>query len=242
MTIPLHSRFFWRSLVEIASLRQEAIVFAKVLLSLPAMAQTTVQGTVHHAEYKYFALGFIDVVYDSESYFNITYLRNHKKHRTDGPAIENENGDQYWYSEGALHRADGPAVICGKGNVQAWYVHGTCHRAYGPATVYADGSTHWFVNGERHRADGAAIELADGTREWWLHGKRHRSDGPAIEFPHGDQMWFSHGKRHRTDGPAVVYQDLSEEWWVDGNRFTKSAWRKLDCVVAARQSRKRRLK
>jgi len=50
------------------------------------------------------------------------YLNN-KRHREDGPAIEDANGDKYWYLNGDLHREDGPAIEHANGH-KAWYVDG----------------------------------------------------------------------------------------------------------------------
>lgn len=44
-------------------------------------------------------------------------------HRSDGPAIEWDNGHQQWYMWGLLHRDDGPAVITF--NTESWWTHGT---------------------------------------------------------------------------------------------------------------------
>ena len=35
---------------------------------------------------------------------------NGKLHREDGPAIEDSDGDKYWYLNDKLHREDGPAI------------------------------------------------------------------------------------------------------------------------------------
>ena len=43
--------------------------------------------------------------------------------REDGPAIEYEDGSQYWYRNGVRHREDGPAIIDGNGN-KAWFING----------------------------------------------------------------------------------------------------------------------
>jgi hypothetical protein len=44
-------------------------------------------------------------------------------HRTDGPAIEWDNGDKSWWINGKRHREDGPAVEYGVG-YQNWYLNG----------------------------------------------------------------------------------------------------------------------
>jgi hypothetical protein len=50
--------------------------------------------------------------------------RNFKEqyHRENGPAIEDENGDRFWFINDKLHRLDGPAA------------------------EFADGSKEWFLD------------------------------------------------------------------------------------------------
>jgi len=81
-----------------------------------------------------------------------------------------EQGNQFWLSNGLLHRTDGPAVVETDG-YQAWYVNGRRHRTDGPAVIFEDGTQWWYVNGKRHRTDGPALILADGTQEWYVNGK-----------------------------------------------------------------------
>ncbi len=87
-----------------------------------------------------------------DSTFNICYIKNHKKHREDGPALEYASGDK------------------------AWYLNNRPHRIGGPAIEYVDGDKEWWVNGERHREDGPAVENADGTKEWYLNGKKYSEE------------------------------------------------------------------
>jgi hypothetical protein len=53
------------------------------------------------------------------------WFLNDKRHREDGPAIEQANGDRYWYLNDQLHREDGPAI------------------------EYADGACSWYLNGKQ---------------------------------------------------------------------------------------------
>ena len=92
-------------------------------------------------------------------------------HRTDGPAIEYANGDEYWYFKGQRHRTDGPAIEC------------------------TDGHKEWWFNGQLHRTDGPAIEWANGDKEWWFNGQLHRTNGPAIEYANGTKWWYFKGER-----------------------------------------------
>ena len=53
-----------------------------------------------------------------------------------------------------------------------WYSNGQLHREDGPAIEYAGGHKHWYSNGQLHREDGPAYEGADGYEEWWINDKR----------------------------------------------------------------------
>lgn len=52
-----------------------------------------------------------------------------------------------WLSNGKLHRLDGPAVIDDNGD-QYWMINDEMHRLDGPASEFADGGKEWFVNGK----------------------------------------------------------------------------------------------
>ena len=47
---------------------------------------------------------------------------NGKRHRVDGPAIEDANGNKYWYLNGKLHRVDGSAAEFTYG-YKFWYLN-----------------------------------------------------------------------------------------------------------------------
>ena len=68
----------------------------------------------------------------------------HKVKRVD------ENGNQFWFESGQLHREDGPAIIWANG-AKHWYKNGKCHRKDGPAIIREDGSLEWYKNG-KHQA------------------------------------------------------------------------------------------
>ena len=70
-----------------------------------------------------------------------------KPHRKDGPAVEYEDGTQFYCKNGKYHREDGPAVEYPNGS-KGWYINGQLHRLDGPAIEYADGSKYWRINGE----------------------------------------------------------------------------------------------
>ena len=51
------------------------------------------------------------------------YNKNGKLHRIDGPAIEFNDGDKYWYKNGLKHRLNGPAMEWNNG-YKEWYING----------------------------------------------------------------------------------------------------------------------
>jgi hypothetical protein len=73
-------------------------------------------------------------------------------HRTDGPAVEHNNGNKWWYINGQIHRTDGPAI------------------------EYNDGTKSWVINGKKHREDGPAIEWSDGYKMWYLNDIRYSEE------------------------------------------------------------------
>lgn len=102
-----------------------------------------------------------------------------------------------------------------------WFSNGDLHREDGPAVIFPDGRKDWFINGKRHRIDGPAVIEPNGKTEWYVNDKRHREDGPAYEHVSGRQEWFLNGKPHREDGPAVVDPEGVNEWFFNGVQYTQ---------------------
>ena len=67
-------------------------------------------------------------------------LKLHTTHTVD------EDGSQYWYQNGQLHRDhDLPAIVTKNGD-QIWYQLGKKHRDHDlPAIMNADGTHHWLL-------------------------------------------------------------------------------------------------
>ena len=51
------------------------------------------------------------------------WLLNGKRHRVDGPAVEDTDGSKYWYLDDKRHRIDGPAIEWFDGSKE-WYLDG----------------------------------------------------------------------------------------------------------------------
>jgi hypothetical protein len=97
------------------------------------------------------------------------------------------DGSQRWYSEGRLHRVDGPALI------------------------HANGTSYWYRHGRKHRDDGPAVEYPSGQKEWYRDGMLYH-----LETPDHAHCWYQDGRRHRVDGPAVVRPDGERRWFLNG--------------------------
>jgi hypothetical protein len=60
----------------------------------------------------------------------------------------NSIGTKRWIKNGRKHRTDGPAIEFANG-YKAWYQNDKCHRTDGPAVEYADGTEDWFLDGKK---------------------------------------------------------------------------------------------
>ena len=53
---------------------------------------------------------------------------------------------RYYNSAGQLHRTNGPAIEFNDGS-KYWYQNGVCHRTDGPAVEWDSGGKSWFIDG-----------------------------------------------------------------------------------------------
>jgi hypothetical protein len=97
---------------------------------------------------------------------------------------------EYTNKQGQLHRTDGPAIEYEDGSKE-WWVDGKRHREDGPACEYDDGTKQWYLNDKRHREDGPACEWDDGTKYWYLNGERVYSDetNNLSQFPNLSELF-----------------------------------------------------
>ena len=127
-------------------------------------------------------------------------------HRLGGPAIEigGQNGRKEWWFNGKRHRTDGPAVYNDEYDNtgrKEWWLNGDRHRADGPAIEYNDeydntGRKEWWYNGQRHNADGPAIEYNNGVQYWFCEGLLHRLDGPAYHHSNKNCNYWIYGNKY----------------------------------------------
>lgn len=78
--------------------------------------------------------------------------------------IEYDDGGEYWFVNGILHREDGPAVIRFDGQ-QRWFYNNLLHRSDGPAIVHSEGYKTWFLRGEPVSAQEVFEQLTPEQKE-----------------------------------------------------------------------------
>ena len=59
----------------------------------------------------------------TDEYDTIKHYKDGKLHRVDGPAVEFNNGDKFWFFDGKIHNEDGPAMIWVNG-FKEWWING----------------------------------------------------------------------------------------------------------------------
>jgi hypothetical protein len=98
-----------------------------------------------------------------------------KNHNNTGHHVF-KNGVEIWYSNGKIHRADGPAIIESP-ETEFWYNNGCHHREDGPAWIDKN-LYRWYLNNilylidyrirtnERHIDDGSLIKYVTPVPEY----------------------------------------------------------------------------
>ncbi len=115
-------------------------------------------------------------------------------HRENGPAVIDENGDEFWYKNGVIYEQK---ITRTEKNGVITYTNekGEKHRDDGPAVIWNNGTEFWYKNGKKHRENGLpAISCKDGSRYWMVNGAYHRENGPAV-IEQGKEHWYKNGKR-----------------------------------------------
>lgn len=143
-----------------------------------------------------------------------------------------DNGRRTYYSNGIIHRDDGPAIVDETASLEAWYQYGRRHRDNNEPAVISPNLQEWWYAGNYHRDDGPAhmhrqlstngfMRVYD---QWYSGGLLHRNDGPAIVRIDSEnqlfQEWYHAGRLHRFDGPAVENWENKElveyKWFLYG--------------------------
>ena len=88
-----------------------------------------------------------------------------------------------------------------------WFLNGKLHREDGPACELSDGSKSWYLNGKLHREDGPAVEYFSGQRFWYLNGVE------MTEQEHNKAMTKTtcEGKEVVVDGVTYVLKEKQND-------------------------------
>lgn len=181
--------------------------------------------------------GTVDTASDAKGK-RIEWRMEGKLHRTDGPAVEWENGDLEWRQNDVLHRTDGPATIstCGSWWFAVSWTSPKNSAHFMPAYDKTDPQRN------KRPAENSRIHLAlapvnwskvsrsalprpneQQTEQWFFRGKPHRKDGPAMSTIYNNiacEQWYQYGQRHRMDGPA--YESAEMKLWIQSGLLHRS--------------------
>lgn len=182
----------------------------------------------------------------------VSYYKNFKLHRTDGPALINYHTDsgqthtERYYINNKLHRTDGPAMIWrdGTGNIrqQSYYKNDILHREDGPAVIehLSNGQLYredYVINGKyycnKDHPSTTTYDIIDGKKnlEYYKIDTKYREDGPGEICYHknGKPSKISYMKNnlyHRNGKPAITeyfYNGaIRSEYYYINNRQHRS--------------------
>jgi len=74
--------------------------------------------------------------------------------------IEFSNRIEYQNEQGHPHRTDGPAIEWNNGT-KSWFINGERHREDGPAVEYSNGTKEWYLNGIEYSEQDYYKEITD---------------------------------------------------------------------------------
>lgn len=151
------------------------------------------------------------------------WLIHGHRHRTDGPAVERDNGPaEYWVNGIRLTEQE---YRCKFPNYEETapslnYMSATYTTVSGEALTYSfsphNGISFYDSQGLPHNPDGPATVFLDDAAYIALTGKsRWERDEVLI------RSWYIHGNHHRTDGPAIERSDGTVAYFVQGKQLTE---------------------
>jgi len=151
----------------------------------------------------------------------LTILQQHRNdagllHReNDSPAVIDGQGNQFWFSNGKLHRENGPAAIITSdidvSNRSYWLF-----EEKGLAIPTKPGS-YWLCEGKLHRDNGPAVEMISGRKEWAIDGKVTRIETPETQemkkYSKGKQLveLLKTGARAVASGKLLASGEMTEK-------------------------------
>lgn len=159
------------------------------------------------------------------------------------PAVTHDNGDKEWYSDGQLHRLDGPAIERTNGD-KLWYKNGLLHNIKGPAIIRENSDKEFYIDGIKYEEEifynnitvkNIRLKKHIKTNSYknvflsTLNGRLHNKiNEPAYTYKIGfdDRItseYVVNGIQHRTNGPAV-YNKVNSRWLQYGRRHNENGY------------------
>lgn len=153
----------------------------------------------------------------TEWYLNNTIIL----HNEYGPAIHYPDGSVQYYQHGKRHRVDGPAIENKYGKM--WYVGGKKHRLDGPAIEWCDGRVEYYVDDIYVEESVYNLKVSAYKK---LNTPKTIIQNGLIETDKG-KFWYKDDKLHREDGPAVELNNGIKAWFLDGVKYlNEEEWRR----------------
>jgi hypothetical protein len=147
------------------------------------------------------------------------YWSNGKIHRSDGPAVIHEDGTQEWWKKGIRHRLDGPAIFNAQKRIAINIIKGTIN----PVHLYM---TYYGTSVETYTEPSVIIEAVSRIKDITENIPSHKetSSDKIEEFERGMlikklsincSIFYLYGVKHNEDSPAFISQE-NTKWFHYG--------------------------
>ena len=147
------------------------------------------------------------------------YWSNGKIHRTDGPAVIYEDGTEEWWKNGVRHRLNGPAISNAKKKLAIHIIKGTIN----PTHFYI---TYYGTSVETYTEPSVIIEAVSRIKDITENIPSHKniSYDKIEEFERGMLVkkltsnlstFLLYGVKHNDDSPAFISQE-NTKWFHYG--------------------------
>lgn len=137
-----------------------------------------------------------------------------RTNESDAPLVRWDGGQEWYNSNGQLHRTNGPAVISPVNLASRYVKDGALY------VECIDAYYERYYNNGIHQGDLELLVkiLENGTKMHYRNNRLHNHDDrPAIVRQDGTKEWFKNGNRQRLPGPQprphVIRSDGTQEWY-----------------------------
>jgi len=148
------------------------------------------------------------------------------------------NGNRRWNKpKGVRYRTDGPALEYNNGHKE-WWLNNKLHREDGPAIEWDDGGREWWFNDKRHREDGPAIEYADGTKEYYLEYREYTEEEYWKVVKNKEKSMSDFVQEHEDHSKCCFSTGIHEGLTVGQGELDQYGYWERPCPTCARKEEK----